>query len=113
MLGRKFGTDSDQLPEFDQQEEIAAEKRALRELRDTFRAAPETLFEETIELFDSPDDRKIHRLQLRETLFRRALNSRARTIQIMHLRRTPVLRFPQKCRAVPGKIRVNPCGPRL
>lgn len=49
MLGRKFGTDSDQLPEFDQQEEIAAEKRALRELRDTFRAAPETLFEETID----------------------------------------------------------------
>ena len=38
MLGRKFGTDSDQLPEFDQREEIEAEKRALRVLLDSFHA---------------------------------------------------------------------------
>ena len=48
VLGTKFGTYSDQLPEFDQREEIAAEKRDLRALLDSFRAKPETLFEETI-----------------------------------------------------------------
>ena len=55
VLGRKFGTDSDQLPEFDQREEIAAEKRALRSLLESFRDEPETLFEETI---DSPATRR-------------------------------------------------------
>lgn len=48
VLGKKFGTDSDQLPEFDQREEIEAEKRALRVLLDSFHTEPETLFEETI-----------------------------------------------------------------
>jgi hypothetical protein len=48
VLGKDFGIDSSQLSEFDQREEIAAEKRALRALLDSFRAEPEMLFEKTL-----------------------------------------------------------------
>lgn len=55
VLGKNFGISSDQLSDFDQREEIEAEKRALRVLLDSFHIEPETLLEETM---DSPATRR-------------------------------------------------------
>ena len=48
MLGKNFGIGSDRFSDFDQREEIEAEKRALRVLLDSFHTEPERLLEATI-----------------------------------------------------------------